>query len=390
MSMKGWLSRLAAGTGAALAAMAAQAYTDTSGGYNVPTGVTEISREVHGLHMDIFWICVGIAVVVFGVMIWSIIFHRRSNHPKPADFHESTLVEIIWTTLPFVILIAIAIPAAKTLIRMEDTRDAEMTVKITGYQWKWQYEYMGEDVSFFSTLSAESNKARQLKSGIDVTQIPNYLVDVDHPLVLPVGKRIRFLLTSNDVIHAWWVAELAIKKDAIPGYINEMWTKIDEPGTYRGVCAELCGRDHGYMPIVVKAVPEAEYNAWLAQQKGGEATAPAEAASAAATEAKPAEAAGLSKEELIAKGEVAYKANCAACHQANGEGLAPTFPSLVKSAVVNGSADAQIDQVLKGKNLMPPLSQLSDVEIASAITYTRNAWGHSSGVVQPAQVAARR
>ncbi|HEY1077282.1 MAG TPA: cytochrome c oxidase subunit II [Fontimonas sp.] len=406
MSMKGWLSRLAAGTGAALAAMAAQAYTDTSGGYNVPTGVTEISREVHGLHMDIFWICVAIAVVVFGAMIWSIIFHRRSKHPKPADFHESTLVEIIWTTLPFVILIAIAIPAAKTLIRMEDTRGSDMTVKITGYQWKWQYEYMGEDVKFFSTLSAESNKARQLKSGIDVTQVPNYLVDVDNPLVLPVGKRIRFLLTSNDVIHAWWVAELAVKKDAIPGYINEMWTKIDTPGTYRGVCAELCGRDHGYMPIVVKALPEAEYNAWLAQQKGGEAApaaaaaaaapavaeaAPADAAPAAAEEAKPAAGADLSKEELIAKGETAYKANCAACHQANGEGLAPTFPSLVKSQwVTNSDPSHQIDQVLKGKNLMPPLSQLSDVEIAAAITYTRNAWGHSSGVVQPAQVAARR
>ncbi|HEY1182117.1 MAG TPA: cytochrome c oxidase subunit II [Rhodocyclaceae bacterium] len=406
MSMKGWLSRLAAGTGAALAAMAAQAYTDTSGGYNVPTGVTEISREVHGLHMDIFWICVAIAVVVFGAMIWSIIFHRRSKHPKPADFHESTLVEIIWTTLPFVILIAIAIPAAKTLIRMEDTRGSDMTVKITGYQWKWQYEYMGEDVKFFSTLSAESNKARQLKSGIDVTQVPNYLVDVDNPLVLPVGKRIRFLLTSNDVIHAWWVAELAVKKDAIPGYINEMWTKIDTPGTYRGVCAELCGRDHGYMPIVVKALPEAEYNAWLAQQKGGEAApaaaaaaaapavaeaAPADAAPAAAEEAKPAAGADLSKEELIAKGETAYKANCAACHQANGEGLAPTFPSLVKSQwVTNSDPSHQIDQVLKGKNLMPPLAQLSDVEIASAITYTRNAWGHSSGVVQPAQVAARR
>lgn len=249
MSKKGWLARAAAGTAMTLAALAAQAYTDTSGGYNMPSGVSEISREVFGLHMMIFWVCVAIGVVVFGVMLWSIVFHRRSKHPKPADFHESTTVEIIWTSIPFVILIAIAIPSAGTLIKMEDARHSDMTVKVTGYQWKWQYEYLGEDVSYFSTLTAESNVARQLRSGIDVTKVPNYLVDVDNPLVLPVGKKVRFLITSNDVIHAWWVPELAVKKDAIPGYVNEVWTRIDHEGTYRGVCAELCGRDHGFMPI---------------------------------------------------------------------------------------------------------------------------------------------
>ncbi|TJY59063.1 cytochrome c oxidase subunit II [Sinimarinibacterium sp. CAU 1509] len=412
MSMKGWLARIAAGSGLAVAALTAQAYTETSGGYNMPVGVTEISREVHGLHMLVFWVCVAIAVVVFGVMTYSIIMHRRSKHPKPADFHESTLVEIIWTTLPFVILISLAVPAAGTLIRMEDTRNADMTIKVTGYQWKWQYEYLGEDVSFFSTLAPASNQARQLGSGVDVNTVDNYLVDVDHPVVIPVGKKVRFLLTSNDVIHAWWVPELAVKKDAIPGYINEVWTKVEQPGTYRGVCAELCGRDHGFMPIVVKVLPEAEYQAWLAQQKGGEVVAaaepvaatdavvdapaaapvvaPAAAVEVAAAEPAVAAPAELSKDALIKQGEGVFKANCMACHQANGQGLPPNFPTLVGSAVVGGPAAAQIAQVINGKNLMPPFKQLSDADIAAVITYTRNSWGNDSGMVQPSDVATAR
>ncbi|SFF59555.1 cytochrome c oxidase subunit 2 [Fontimonas thermophila] len=403
-----WLAERAAGAGLGLAALTAQAYTETSGGYNVPVGVTEISREVFHLHMAIFWVCVVIGVIVFGAMIYSIIFHRRSKNPKPADFHESTTVEIIWTTIPFLILIAIAVPAAATLIKMEDTRNSDMSIKITGYQWKWHYDYLGENVSFFSTLSAESNKARQLNSGVDVNTVPNYLVDVDNPLVVPVGKKIRFLITSNDVIHAWWVPEIAVKKDAIPGYVNEVWTKIDQPGTYRGVCAELCGRDHGYMPIVLKAVTEDEYKSWLAQQKGETVAAapaatatdvPADAPAAApaapaqqlaAAEAAPAAAKALSKDELMKQGEAVYKANCMACHQATGQGLPPNFPSLIGSPVIKGPADAQIKQVLVGKNLMPPFKQLSDADIAAVVTYTRNSWGNSGGVVQPAQVAAQR
>lgn len=420
MSTKGWLARLAAGTGLMWAALAAQAYTDSSKGYNLPTGVTEISQEVHGLHMWIFWICVAIGVIVFGVMLWSIIFHRRSKNPKPADFHESTTVEIVWTALPFAILIGIAVPAAATLIKMEDVRDADMSIKVTGYQWKWHYEYLGEDVAFFSTLSEASNRARQLKSGVDVNAVPNYLVDVDQPLVVPVGRKVRFLVTSNDVIHAWWVPEIAIKKDAIPGYVNEIWTRIEQPGTYRGVCAELCGRDHGYMPIVVEALPQAEYDSWLVQQKGGDGAAsdpttetsavvgapievaagptqmasdavvdtPVEVASADAA-AKPA-ADAPSKDALMQKGESVYKANCAACHQANGTGLPPNFPSLVGSAVVKGEAAGQVLQLLKGKNLMPPFGHLSDADLAAVITYTRNSWGNDAGVVQAADVAAQR
>lgn len=405
MSKKGWLARFAAGTAMLLATLAAQAYTETSKGYNMPVGVSEVSREVYGLHMMIFWVCVVIGIVVFGAMIWSIIFHRRSKNPKPADFHESTTVEIIWTTIPFVILIAIAIPAAGTLIKMEDARNADMTIKVTGYQWKWEYEYLGEDVRFFSTLSADSNAARQLKSGTDVTKVPNYLVDVDKPLVIPVGKKVRFLITSNDVIHAWWVPELAVKKDAIPGYVNETWTRIDQEGVYRGVCAELCGRDHGFMPIVVKAVSEAEYAAFIASQKGGE---PATEATTSAVSTTPdvvlgaasgqtegglikvAAAAPADKAAQMKTGETVYKANCQACHQPNGKGLPPSFPSLVGSAVVKGPDAAQITQLIKGKNLMPPFKHLSDTDLAAVITYTRNSWGNSGNAVQPAAVTAAR
>lgn len=381
---------------AAMAMGAAEAYTGEE--WNMTQGVTAISREVYHLHMLVFYACCAIGALVFGVMIYSLINHRRSKNPKPANFHESTTVEILWTVAPFIILIALAIPAAGTLIKMEDTRNSEMTVKITGYQWKWQYEYLDQGVSFYSTLSAESNKARQLDSGIDVNTVENYLVDVDNPLVVPVGKKIRFVITANDVIHAWWVPALAIKKDAIPGYINEVWTKIDEPGTYRGVCAELCGRDHGFMPIVVKAVPEAEYNAWLAKMKAGgsgvAAATPAvttDAAPAVAkTEAEVAAASEPSKDELMKTGEKVYAANCAACHQPTGKGMPPNFPALVGSKVANGPAEAHIKQTLNGKNLMPPFKQLSDADIAAVVTYQRLSWGNKGGAVKVADVAAAR
>jgi cytochrome c oxidase subunit 2 len=378
----------------------AGAYTETSGGWNLPTGATEIAGEVYGLHMMMFWVCTVIGIIVFGAMLYSIIMHRKSAGAQPASFHHSTTVEIIWTAIPFAILIAVAVPAAGTLIKMEDTRDADLTIKVTGYQWLWQYEYLGEDVEFFSRLSRESDRARQLGSGIDPATVENYLVDVDRPLVIPVGKKVRFLITSNDVIHAWWVAELAVKKDAIPGYINEAWAKVEKPGIYRGVCAELCGRDHGFMPIVVHALAEDEYAAWLAEQKGGgEATDTASpaAADAAAVEVAAAAPAATgeapaerSKAELIAAGEPVYKANCVACHQAGGEGIPPSFPSLVGSALVAGDARPQIEQLLKGKNLMPPFRHLSDSDLAAVATYTRNQWGNDGGLVQAADVAALR
>lgn len=258
-----WMGRVAAGAGLALAV---QASARADWGVNMPRGVTEISNEVYSLHMLIFGVCVAIAVVVFGAMIWSIIHHRKARGVAPAKFSHSTKVEIVWTVIPIAILVAMAVPAADTLVRMEDTRNSDLTVKVTGYQWMWEYEYLEEDVRFFSRLSEASNRARQLRSGIDVREVENYLLDVDRPLVVPVGAKVRLLLTSNDVIHSWWVPDFGGKKDAIPGFINEFWFQAEQVGTYRGQCAELCGRDHGFMPVVVEVVSADQYTAWLAGQ----------------------------------------------------------------------------------------------------------------------------
>ena len=386
--MRGLMLATAGLTGS-LAAKAAD--TMENAYWNLPKGVTDISNEVWRLHMAAFWVCVAIAVVVFGVMFYSIFAHRRSKNPVPATFHHSTTVEIIWTIIPFVILIGLAVPAAGTLIKQYDSRNSDLTIKITGYQWKWQYEYVGEGVSFFSTLDAKSNEARQLGSGIDPKTVPHYLHNVDNYLVLPVGKKVRFLLTSNDVIHGWWVPDLAIKKDAIPGFINDMWTQINEPGIYRGQCTVLCGRDHGFMPVVVEAKTEADYAAWLAKMKGGEtvaAAAPVTATDAAVdapaepavAEAAPVEVAAVDTAAATGpNGEKVYLGNCAACHQATGAGLPPTFPALTGSKVANGPVAAMITQVLKGKNAMPPFAQLSDAEIAAAVTYVRNNLGNKVG-----------
>jgi cytochrome c oxidase subunit II len=254
---------------AALAALAAPAHA-AWGGLNMPKGVTTLSGEIHGLHMLILWVCVVIAVFVFGWMIVSLVMFRKSKGAVPdTTMVHSTKAEIIWTAIPVVILVLMAVPAARTLIKIEDGSRTDITIKVTAYQWKWQYEYLDEGVSFFSTLSRDSDAARQLQSGVDPKSIPDYLLSVDNPLVVPVGKKVRLLLTSQDVIHAWWVPDLAVKKDAIPGMMNELWFQVqpDKPGVYRGQCVELCGRDHGFMPIVVEAKSEAEYAAWLASKK---------------------------------------------------------------------------------------------------------------------------
>lgn len=234
---------------------------------NLPRGATATSREVYDLHMLALWVCTVIAIIVFAVMIYALVNFRKSKGAVAAKFSHSTAAEVIWTIVPTLILIFLAYESAPALIRVEDTRNSEMTIRITGYQWKWQYEYVGQNVSFFSTLAQSSNEARQLRSGQDPHKVENYLLEVDRPLVVPVGTKIRYLLTSNDVNHAWWVIDLAVKRDAIPGYINEGWFTIDEPGTYRGQCAELCGKDHGFMPIVVEALPKAEFDTWLASQQ---------------------------------------------------------------------------------------------------------------------------
>jgi cytochrome c oxidase subunit II len=255
---------------------------------NLRVGVTEISREIYGLHTLILWICVVIAVAVFGVMIYSIATFRKSKGAVAATFDHNTTAEIVWTVIPVLILVGMAIPAARTLVRIDDSSGSDLTVKVTGYQWKWQYEYVGQGVSFYSTLAQDSNFARQLDSGIDPSTVPHYLLDVDHPLVVPQGVKVRVLVTSADVIHSWWVPDFAIKKDAIPGYVNELWFKAEKSGTYRGQCVELCGRDHGFMPIVVEVKPRAEFDAWLESQKAATQTATAPAATVATNSEEPA------------------------------------------------------------------------------------------------------
>lgn len=350
---------------------------------NMRQGVTEVSKDIYSLHMIVLWICVIIGIGVFGAMIYSMIKHRKSQGAVAATFHENHKLEILWTVIPFVVLIGLAIPATKSLLHLEDTSDADLTVKVTGYQWKWNYEYIdgpAQGVNFFSNLSSTHNEVRQLDSGKNPVEIDNYLLDVDNRLVLPVGKKVRFLVTSNDVIHSWWVPDFAVKKDAIPGYINEIWARADEEGTYRGQCAELCGKDHGFMPIVVDVVSDADYTKWASAQK---AAAAAEAAAAASTR-------DWSKAELMAKGEKVYNTNCAACHQANGEGLGP-FPALKGSAIATGPAAGHIGIVLNGKNAMPPFAaQMNDLDLAAVITYERNAWGNDAGIVQPKDVKAAR
>jgi cytochrome c oxidase subunit 2 len=250
---------------------------------NMTPGVTSTSQDVYQLHMLILWICVAIGVAVFGAMFYAMFKFRKSQGAVPAKFSHNTTAEVVWTVIPVLILLGMAWPATQTLVKMADTGNAELTVKITGYQWKWRYEYLGEDVKFMSSLARAADEARQVGSGIDPNTVENYLLDVDRPLVIPTGTKVRFVITADDVIHAWWVPSLGWKQDAIPGFINEAWTQVDEPGVYRGQCAELCGKDHGFMPIVVVAKPRAEFDAWLAEQKAANAPAGTVAQSAPVT-----------------------------------------------------------------------------------------------------------
>ncbi len=344
---------------------------------NMPEGVTPISRQVYDLHMLIFWICVVIGLLVFGVMFYSIYHHRKSRGAVAAQFHESTTVEVVWTIVPMLILIGMAIPATKTLVAMEDTRSPDLTITVTGYQWKWKYDYLDEGISFFSSLSTPRE---QIQNMADKDE--HYLLEVDNPLVVPVGKKIRILTTAADVIHAWWVPDLGWKRDAIPGFINENWTRIEKPGVYRGQCAELCGKDHGFMPIVVVAKTEPEYQQWLAELRAAQA-AEQESADREWTQA-----------ELMQKGESVYNANCVACHQAQGQGVPGVFPALVGGKVTTGPVDDHISLVMHGKpgTAMAAFgTQLSDVEMAAVITYERNAWGNDAGdLVQPAAIKSLR
>jgi cytochrome c oxidase subunit 2 len=336
---------------------------------NMRRGVTDISAEVYDLHMLMFIICVVIAVGVFGAMFYSILFHRKSRGAKPANFHESVKVEIAWTVVPFIILIVMAIPAAKTLIAMEDASEPDVTVLVTGSQWKWHYKYMDNDVEFFSRLATQPDEiSGKLEKGV------NYLLEVDQPLVIPTDKRVRFLITSDDVIHSWWVPDFAVKQDANPGFINDAWAQVNEPGIYRGQCAELCGKDHGFMPVVVIAKEPAEYDKWIGERQAIQEKAKAEEQRLLAM--------NMSKEELMSNGQKIYTSACAACHMPNGEGLPGVFPALKGSDIALNDMATHIDIVLNGKTgtaMAAFAKQLTMSELAAVITYERNAWGNDTG-----------
>lgn len=346
---------------------------------NLTRGVTNISGQVYDLHMTIFYICVVIGLIVFGLMLYSMIFHRKARGVKPAQFHESVKVEIAWTVIPFIILIGMAIPAARTLVAMEDTSAADVNILVTGSQWKWHYKYMDDDVEYFSLLATQSDEINN-----KLTKRTNYLMEVDRPLVIPTNKKVRFLITSDDVIHSWWVPEFAVKKDANPGFINEAWTQVDEPGIYRGQCAELCGKDHGFMPVVVIAKEPEEYRSWLSEQRSIQVAAKAEETRLLAM--------NMTMDELMDEGERVYLARCAACHMVNGEGMAGIFPALKDSDIALNDMPKHIDIIVngvKGTAMQAFGKQLSMKEIAAVTTYERNAWGNNTGeLVQAKDVNA--
>ena len=344
---------------------------------NMTPGVTDIGEKIYDLHMLVFWVCVAIGVVVFGLMLYSILVHRKSLGAKSSSFHESTKVEIAWTIVPFIILIAIAFPSTSTLLEIYDTDDADLDIMVTGYQWKWKYDYLdpndanAEKVSFFSNLRTGTTEIYN-----EDTKGEHYLLEVDEPLVIPVNKKVRFLVTANDVIHAWWVPALAVKRDAIPGFISETWTRATKTGVYRGQCAELCGRDHGFMPIVVHVVEEDEYNAWLAEKK------------AQASEIKELMSKQFSLDEQMVAGKAVYDKSCAACHGLKGEG--GVGAAIAGSAVATGALNEHLNigiNGVPGTAMQAFGGQLNDVDMASVITYQRNAFGNNMGdTIQPIDV----
>ncbi|MCE2679244.1 MAG: cytochrome c oxidase subunit II [Burkholderiales bacterium] len=349
--------------------------------YNLAEPVTDIARQIYDLHTLMMIICLVIFFAVFGVMFYSIFAHRKSKGAKSASFHESTTVEIIWTIVPFLIVIGMALPATKTVVAMKDTSNADITIKATGYQWKWGYDYLkgeGEGISFVSTLVTPRDQVNNA-----APKGENYLVEVDNVMVVPVNKKVRIITTANDVIHAWMIPAFGVKQDAIPGFVRDTWFKAEKVGTYRGQCAELCGKDHAFMPIVVEVKSEADYAKWVVE-KQKEMSAKMDDPTKVWT-----------APDLVARGEKVYAANCAACHQATGKGIAGAFPALDGDVVVAGPKADQIAILLNGKNAgMPAWKQLSDVEIASVITYTRSAWSNqgkgTDPIVQPADITAAR
>jgi cytochrome c oxidase subunit 2 len=344
--------------------------------WNLQTPVTPIARQMYDLHTFIFWICVVIFVAVFGVMFYSIFKHRKSVGHEAHQFHENTTVEIVWTVIPFLILLFMAFPATKTILAMKDTTAPDMTVKITGYQWKWNYDYLQEGFGFYSNLATP---LAQIENRAPKGE--NYLLEVDNPMVVPVDTKVRVLITAGDVLHAWWVPAFGVKQDAIPGFVRDSWFKAEKTGIYRGQCAELCGKEHGFMPIVVEVKSKDDYAKWVAEQK--------KKVAAAADDPNKV----WDVKDLVAAGEKVFAGNCAACHQANGKGVPGAFPALDGSKIVTGAKAEQIALVLNGKagTAMVAWKQLSDADLAAVITYTRNSWGNKTGeAVQPAEIKVAR
>lgn len=371
--------------GSALCSTAAWAVSDLPGGpavrqLDLPPSATKIAAAQTDLHYMMLYICGAIFVAVFGVMFYSMLHHRKSKGAKPADFHESTTVEIIWTVIPFIIVIGMALPATKVVVAQKDTTNSDITIKATGYQWKWGYDYLkgeGEGIGFLSTLDA----SQRALSDAGTPQGDNYLLKVDHPLVVPVDKKIRIITTANDVIHSFMVPSFGIKQDAIPGFVRDTWFRAEKVGDFYGQCAELCGKEHAYMPIHVKVLSAEDYTKWVAERQK-EMQAKADDPSKVWTQ-----------EDLIARGEKVYAANCAACHQANGKGGGAIKPLDGAAVVLDADNSKQIAVLLNGQNnnMMPAWKQLSDVELAAVITYTKNHWSNKTGqTVQPAEVLAAR
>ena len=344
-------------------------------------GVTDISRRILQLHHYSLAICVVMGVLVFGAMFYSMYAHRRSKHPKAADFHESLLVEILWTAVPVLILVGLAIPATSTLIDIEDNSNPDLTVLITGSQWKWHYQYLEADFGYYSNMSTPAEQIENLE-----TKGRNYILEVDNALVLPTSKKVRFLTTSDDVIHSWWVPDFAVKQDAIPGYINEAWARIEVPGLFRGQCAELCGKDHAYMPIVVEVLPEEEFDQWILDQLLAIELASGQAV---ADRAKT-----WTLAELMDIGQTVFIDNCATCHEADGSGQGSTYPALAGGEIPTGPMSAHIERVMNGAvdtEMQAWAPQLTDLELASVITYERNAFGNDLGdIVQPLTIYESR
>mgnify|MGYP001450424883 CR=1 FL=1 len=366
--------RLAAATIAALSGLPGAALAARE--WNLQTPVTEIARQQYELHTFIFWICVIIFVGVFGVMFYSLFKHRKSVGHQAAQFHENTVVEIVWTVVPFLILFFMAYPATKTILAMKDTTASELTIKVTGYQWKWNYDYLQDGFGFYSNLATPLAQIENREPKGE-----HYLLEVDNPLVVPVDTKVRVLITAGDVLHAWWVPAFGVKQDAIPGFVRDTWFRAEKTGDFYGQCAELCGKEHAYMPIHVKVVTAAEYTSWVAEQRKA----------AAAKADDPSKVWTLP--DLMARGEKVYAANCAACHQANGKGAGPIKALDGDVVVLDPDHARQIMVLLKGQGggAMPAWKQLSDTDLAAVVTFTKNSWSNKTGqLVQPAEVQALR